>query len=267
MYESTKQQAALDRFKSVDSLADHIFDKIPALDNGESSPDHFASGTDEGIAQHGSNVVPLFANNTQDTHSILAKTERLLGGLLHALEGADQRAQAPANSERDKSPNFATAPDISYQTAQRRQQLPDGVEILKSAPTTPSDETIMKSIRALMEEQEVEFKEMRVAEKREKAKQILAPLEPQEVFEEVPVVEQPKRRRNISRALVRFLDKGFRNYYFLAISLSGWCTLAMMVLIDPEVARALGFLSTLLLAAAFCMFNAKAAEAQARAFA
>lgn len=267
MYESPNQRAALDRFRSVDALADRIFERIPELGDNASEPDAILSKPDPAEPGRDSNVVPLFASETSDAGSILAKTEKLLGGLIQALEGWEDSGRAAQQETHGKKPNFATAPDISYRAAQRQQQLPEGVEILTSAPSATSDETIMKSIRSLIDAQEVEFEELRVAEKRKKAKEILAPLEPQDNLE-VPQPELPVQQK--SRApgfVIRTLDNAFRNYYFLAISLSGWCTLAMMVLIDPAVSQALGFLSILLLFAASCMFAARGTDRPAPVFA
>lgn len=254
MFDSQTQHPALDRFKSVDALADRIFDKIPELGDCIDPPQTLLPDNQTTAELAKSNVVNLFSSEQQDTNSILAKTEKLLGGLLQVLEGAEQFGSASPAEKPRVPPNFATAPDIGYRAAQRRQQLPEGVEILESAPTKQSDEAIMQSIRALMVAQEVEFQEIRVAKKREKAKEILAPLEPQDNLDEPPGETPQDQPYAPSRWLIRMLDRAFRNYYFLAISLSGWCTLAMMVLIDPAVSRALGFLSMVLLLAAYSMF-------------
>ncbi|MEM1350918.1 MAG: hypothetical protein AAGF27_01160 [Pseudomonadota bacterium] len=257
MFDSSLPRTSIDRFKSVDSLADRIFDKIPHLEHQEDTPETLIPTENSLPSLPGENVVPLFSPETADAGSILSKTEKLLGGLLNALEGAEGK---PADDHSRLSADFANVPDISYQAAQRRQQLPEGVEILQSRPASPSDEAVMTSIRALIEAQEIEFYELKVAKKRERAKEIFTPLELPDFIDTEEIASEKRPTAPLGQRLILKLDEAFRNYYFLAFSLSGWCTLAMMVLIDPAVAELLGQLSMVLLVAAYCMFGAKSAR-------
>ena len=248
MYKQNVADPTTDPFNSVESLAEQIFERIPALEPAEDTPE---------VEDHpDSNVVSLFSRKGPQQNPNPSRAEQLLGSLLNVLDQGGK-----VDDIEDRPVDFAHAPDIGYEAAFRRSQLPQGIEPLRAQPTATTETETLSNIRAMMEVQEVEREEARIAMKREKAKEVLAPIEPQEKFE--PSVEpQPKASRaTLRRRVLSILDKAFRNYYFLAIALSGWCTLAMMVVIDPAVGRVLGMLSLVLLMASVCMHSHKSAQA------
>ena len=245
MYRQNVADPTTDPFNSVESLAEQIFERIPALEPAEDTPE---------VEVHpDSNVVSLFSRKAPQQNPNPSRAEQLLGYLLNVLDQGGK-----VDDIEDRPVDFAHAPDIGYEAAFRRSL---SVEPLRAQPTATTETETLSNIRAMMEVQEVEREEARIAMKREKAKEVLAPIEPQEKFE--PSVEpQPKSSRaTLRRRVLSILDKAFRNYYFLAIALSGWCTLAMMVVIDPAVGRTLGMLSLVLLMASVCMHSHKSAQA------
>lgn len=245
-----------DRFNSVELLADQIFDRIPALE-----PEDDAQEFEEPA---GENVVSLFSRPAPRRNPNPSRAEQLLGSLLGVLDQAGKLDQVEKTEEtQDNAADFTHAPDIGYEAAFRRSQLPAGVEPLKAQPTATNETQTMSNIRSMMQEQEVEREKVRIAHKRQKAKEILPPIEPQDTFEPAPTPQTKVPRPTLSRRAARRLDRAFRNYYFLAISLSAWCTMAMMVVIEPAVGQGLGLLSLLLLVAASCMFSRKTAVVRA----
>lgn len=265
MYKQNAPDPTADRFNSVEALADQIFNRISTLHPSEETPDPIEEALADLGEDAGDNVVPLFAPKDPQQDPLLAKTEKLLSSFLNALD----QTSAPQDADPKRTADYTHAPDIGYEAAYRRAQLPQGIEPLKPAAHATTDEDTTANIRAMMDEhevaQEAAREQSRIAQRREKARQALATLEPQEGGAPRDAAPVQPYRTPLSHRVVRALDGLFRNYYFLAISLSGWSTLAMMVLIEPAVSQVLGTLSMALLLVACCMFSHKTARARTRA--
>jgi hypothetical protein len=252
-----------ERFSAVESVATKIFDKLPDLADPQPhsvrstaiKPAH--SGDDQ------TNVVTLFNGTTSYPRAILSNAEKLLGSLLLAFEGRGATPQYIVIRHPDEielseaqAPISSSARDISYHAARRRSQLPEGIEALTGKPSVRSDDEMMASIRSLIEEQEREIRAIRIAEKREYNRLILPQLEPQEDLAPEPgaVAGQAADLGFFARLQIA-LGNAFRKDLFLAISLSTWSALALMVFIDPDLSSALFLNSAFLLFVSYCLFS------------
>ena len=258
-------------FGSVESVAEQIFDRMPHLETEDGATGASNDPNPVSCDEADPRILSFTGANTRDPQSVFVRTEKLLTTLMLAMDdrhpgtlsgGARQADDTGQSSHR--SPDPANAPDISYHAANRRAQLPSGIEILHGEPNAGSEEETLSSIRKLMDEQAREQAETRLAEKRAFNQKVLPALEPQDLLDDDLPEDFSDQASPLSRRIVSGLNGIFRNYYFLAISLAGWCTLAMMVLIDPAVGQALGKLSILLLLAAYCMFSEQSQRAPQR---
>jgi hypothetical protein len=252
-----------DRFSAVESVATKIFDKMSDLadphPNDACSPQ--SRSAQSGDVQ--ANVVPLFKSGTSYPRALMSNAEKLLGSLLLAFESRSGTPEYiviahPDEIElfEDRVPISPSAPDISYHAARRRSQLPEGIEALTGKPSVRSDEEMMASIRSLIEEQDREIRAIRIAEKREYNRLILPQLEPQEYLSPGPkfTADETDGLGFFARLQIS-LGNAFRKDLFLAISLSTWTALALMVFIDPNLSNALFLNSAFLLFVSYCLFS------------
>ena len=199
----------------------------------------------------------------RDTPSVIVRTEKLLKSFLLALDEHDifPRASASSSSERidgtgNRAPDFAKSPDISFHAANRRAQLPSGIEILQGKPARLVEEKALFSIRAMINEQQQEQAAIKLAEKRDFNRRALPRLESQEAFDAPPISDESEEPTLRSKYITK-LNRAFRGEYFLTFTLSGWSTLALMVFIDPGLSTALCFFSLFLLFVSYCLISGK----------
>lgn len=252
-----------DRFSAVESVATKIFDKMPDLADPQNDGARACAGKPAHAGDDRANVVPLFNGTTSYPRAIISNAEKLLGSLLLAFEGRGATPQYIVIAHPDeieaseaRTPISPSARDISYHAARRRSQLPEGIEALTGQPSVRSDEEMMASIRGLIEEQEREFRAIKIAEKREYNRMILPKLEPQERLAQdlTPPADQAVGLSYFKRIQIA-LGNAFRQDLFLAISLSTWTALALMVFIDPNLSSALFLNSAFLLCVSYCLFS------------
>ncbi len=248
---------ASDRFKSVDRVATRIFDQMPQM-SSEGAEIFEAAGSASACRDVGLNRI-----ENRDTRSVIVRTEKLLKSFLLALDESDifPRSSALSSSEsRDepvyRAPDFARAPDISFHAANRRAQLPSGIEILRGKPAGPIEEQTLFSIRAMIHEQEREQAAVNLAKKRDFNRSALPMLESQEAFD-APQFADESEEPTLRSTYMQKLSRAFRGEYFLTFTLSGWSTLALMVFIDPGLSTALCFFSLFLLFVSYCLISEK----------
>lgn len=233
-----------DRFRAVDSVAEHIFETMPALSDAYDSTDP-SLWPDAGARE---------SDGSKTSETFFKKTERVVGALVQALEDRNKALQ-DASLERADKPTGAFQEDISYYAARRRSQLPDGVELLQGEPNHPSEDELLSSIRAVIDEQEAEQYAVKIEQKRKQNRRSLPMLEPQHALVETPQTPvQPVKSPTAPRRARAALRQAFRKDFFLASALSVWSALALAVYIDPSVSGILFGTSMFLLFVASCLF-------------
>jgi hypothetical protein len=256
---------ASDRFNCVDRVATRIFDQMPPMSDDEA--DVFESAGFAPALRDASAMgrdAPTRIDN-RDTPSVIVRTEKLLKSFLLALDDGElfpRASAAPSSNEMNatvyRAPDFAKSPDISFHAANRRAQLPSGIEILQGKPAGPVEESTLSSIRAMINEQQQEQAAVKLAEKREFNRRALPPLASQDFFD-VPAFADEAEEPTLRSKCIAKLNRAFRGEYFLTFTLSGWSTLALMVFIDPGLSTALCFFSLFLLFVSYCLMSGKSA--------
>ena len=235
MFDDTHSISSEGRFRAVDSVAEKIFDRMPDLAG------HEADETDTPTSDQ---QAPA---DTQAPESFLAKTERMMGAFVQALDERGKELQAAA-----------TESDISFYAARRRSQLPDGVELLQGAPSAHSEDEMLASIRSLIDQQDAEQYAERIEKNREMNRQSLPPLEPQNLWtEEREPRPTPEPIAGLATRIRTSLRQTFRKDLFLACALSVWSALTLAIFIEPSVSGMLLATSLFLLFVANCLSPGK----------
>ncbi len=219
-----KPEAEEGPFLAVDNVSSQIFDRMHAIEKPSE-----AAGLPEATPP---GWVLVRADDLGDAP--VAKFE------VH--DAAPEPKEQPTREKPIPNPNIA---DVGYRAAQRRSQLPDGAEPLEGAPVQVDEDNMLASIRELMVEQKRDFN-----------KKAFPELEPVETLEET--LQDPNLDENNHAELEHYEDvppnrlqaavvKFVRADTVLAICLSIWVSLLMMIFIDPELSQALAMVSLILL--------------------
>lgn len=243
-------------FSDVDNVSSQIFDRMHAIEQ----PDHHVAGSDPVPNQPNEAGGRMMNEGAQPNLQksgvsapagwVLVRADDIGAMPLPAADAPDhnrQDAEAQKSGKRTVEQN-----DIGYRAAQRRSQLPDGVEPLEGAPTQVNEDSMHASIRKLMVEQKRDFNKSAFPELEPVDEPLertpFADVEFEELSgfdderDELQDLEQPTPTR-FQTALVRFVRKDT----VLAICLSVWVSLFLMIFIDPELSQALAIISLVLL--------------------
>lgn len=222
-------------FSEVDNVSSGIFDRMEAIEQ----PDKNNGLPSNAVSLFGNHVLPGETNRTEDDQPtavpdgwVLVRADQTTGLASEAGQDADRVRP---------NPNSA---DITYKAAQRRSQLPDGAEPIEGAPALVNEDSMLESIRALMVEQKRDFNKKAFPEL-EPANPDAPVVEEQEddsICEQVEHYEDVEQSR-FKRALVKFV----RTDTVLAICMSVWASLLLMIFIEPKLSQALAIISLILL--------------------
>lgn len=231
-------------FSEVDNVSSRIFDRMEAIEH----PDQFM--------ELPPNATPLFGRGTVGGNGVspqgapsqagqapdgwvLVRADRIMSG----AEASEETQPADSEDAARIRPN-PNRVDITYKAAQRRSQLPEGAEPIEGAPASVNEESMLASIRELMVEQKRDFNKNAFPELEPvgAAPASLPETDGDGYMERVEEYEEVAQGK-FKTALVKFV----RTDTVLAISLSVWASLFLMIFIEPELSQALAIISLILL--------------------
>lgn len=263
MRESRDHDDSDNQFSSVESVSQTLFDRVSGTQNltvaYSALPE--AKGH-QATADAPFSAIENVSSQIFDRMNVLEQPEETTAPADRTMQGwvlvrADEIGSVPGARETDSARTFSTetsadhgipnpnVSDVGYRAAQRRSQLPDGVEPIEGAPTKVNELSMLDSIRKLMVEQKRDFNKTAFPE--------LEPVHESsgahgarigndqevEAFEEYEEIA-PNRFRT---AVMKFV----RADTVLAICLSIWVSLLLMIFIDPGLSQALAIMSLILL--------------------
>ena len=242
MNEMRKPSGAGCHFSEVDNVSSQLFDRLSGDDHLTAEPVVVPEPVmPEGPFSHVDNVSSGIFDRMEviehpdQTNSVPDNTVPLFGQEAAGLDDSVHRDRPKSN------PNAA---DVTYKAAQRRSQLPDSAFPLEGAPLQVNEDLMLSSIRELMVEQKRDFNKKAFPDLEPVAPATAKPGETDEAalcdhVEEYEAVEDSK----FKAALVKFV----KTDTVLALCLSIWAALLLMIFIEPELSQALAFISLLLL--------------------
>jgi hypothetical protein len=235
MHQDKPHTLQRNRFSAIDQVSDKIFDRFDDI-----APDARNSrGESEAISRPVSQQVLPAAPQMKPVASeappaawaaaVEAAAQELLGTLIRT---AAERPQ-PTDHDLQRALIGAHVKDIGPDASRRRAKLPDGIDLLKGAPSRASDEALMASIRSMMTDQKRDF-----------SLRALPALEPP-VQDPKPILPTADGEMT-EAASAGFFDsvksrviQAFAKDFTLAANVAFWGFLALFLFLDPHLSLVL----------------------------
>jgi hypothetical protein len=213
-------------FSSVDSVSTDIFQRLGDIEHVGTLPDEHAQVVKSRLQRLGEFLLdagPKLGENAE-------QSQQPAFDFAVIVEGADDGSYFTMSKEHQSKPRQPLAQyhseRVSFHAARKRAKLPDGIELLEGNSGRYDDTDTMSAIKVVMVQQKREIKRKSLPELEPAPFEYVIP----EEIEDVEMAEQTPLSQKTRAHIVRF----FRQDTVLAVSLSIWTVLLLLMVFDPQ---------------------------------